>query len=187
VLLAWVDPHDLMSVLEMSLREVARETQLQEEEGRTITHWRGNRCFMEERMYRAQTEVSLFSKAMVNLCEEMTTRCRPREHRSQDYIQYSKPFLAFGPKMSHPTNAAGYVGACQAPSLVNFSCFQPTEAIQEKCNAWLFASSRSQDIIQVSDGEGTLLDSQQIPEIPQVHERLLCVSAMINITMDLAF
>jgi len=140
---------------------------------------------MEERMYRAQMEVSLFSKAMVNLCEEITTRCRPCERHSQDYIQ---PFPAFGPKMLHPTNAAGYVGACQAPSLVNFGCFQPTEAIQEKCNAWLFASSRYQDTIQVSDGEGTLLDSQQIPEIPpQAHERLLCVSAMINITMDLAF
>lgn len=181
MLLAWVDPHDLISVLEMSLHEVARETQLQEGEGYTISHLRGNRCFMEERMYRAQMEVSLFSKAMVNLCEEMTTRCRTLERCSQGYVQYS--FLAFGSKMLHPTKAVGYVEACQAPSLVNFGCFRPTEVIQAKCNAWLLASSHSQDTIQVSDGEETLLASQQIQEIPQFHERLLCVSA-INITIQ---
>lgn len=39
---------------------------------------------MEERMYRAQMEVSLFSKAIANLCEELKTKCRPCKSR---YLQ----------------------------------------------------------------------------------------------------
>jgi len=36
---------------------------------------------MEQRMYRAQIEVSLFSKAIANLCEELNTRSQPGELR----------------------------------------------------------------------------------------------------------
>jgi hypothetical protein len=78
VLFAWVDPLDLIAVLQVSLRVVAMEELLQQEELTCVSFLlRGGRCYMEERMYRAQMEVTLFSKAIANLCEEFNTKRHP--------------------------------------------------------------------------------------------------------------
>jgi hypothetical protein len=78
VLFAWVDLLDLIAVLQVSLRVVAMEKLFQQEELTRVSFLlRGGRCYMEERMYRAQMEVTLFSKAIANLCEEFNTKCRP--------------------------------------------------------------------------------------------------------------
>ncbi|KAG2052333.1 hypothetical protein BDR06DRAFT_1009614 [Suillus hirtellus] len=74
MLLGSVDLHDLISLLDMSLREVATRKQLQpEEESGTALPVQTGQCLMEEMMYRAQMEVSLFSTAMANLCEQLNT------------------------------------------------------------------------------------------------------------------
>jgi hypothetical protein len=78
VLFAWVDPLDLIAILQVSLRVVAMEKLLQDEELTCVSFLlRGGRCYMEERMYRAQMEVTLFSKAIANLCEEFNMKSRP--------------------------------------------------------------------------------------------------------------
>jgi hypothetical protein len=42
-------------------------------------------------MDQAQVEVSLFSNAIVNLCEELNGRCHPSElHCLKDHVQHSK-------------------------------------------------------------------------------------------------
>jgi hypothetical protein len=79
VLFAWVDLHDLVAVLELGLSEIAKKVQLlQEKEVHKISLGEG-RYLMEERLYRAQMEVSLFNKAIVNLCEEVHAISNPRE------------------------------------------------------------------------------------------------------------
>ncbi|KAG2111843.1 hypothetical protein DEU56DRAFT_985301 [Suillus clintonianus] len=78
VLFGLVDSHDLAGLLEVALEEVETQIPLhQEEENCSVFLQRGGRCFMEHRMYRAQIEVSLFSKAIANLCEELNTRNQP--------------------------------------------------------------------------------------------------------------
>jgi hypothetical protein len=79
VLFGLVDSHDLTGLLEVVLEEVKTQTPLQQEENCSAFLQRGGRCFMEQRMYRAQIEVSLFSKAIANLCEELNTRSQPGE------------------------------------------------------------------------------------------------------------
>ncbi|KAG1889090.1 uncharacterized protein F5891DRAFT_987469 [Suillus fuscotomentosus] len=61
VLFGWVDPLDLIAVL--------------------------------QRMYRAQLEVSLFSKAIANLCEELKTRCCPSTWSRTQLIQKAEEDL----------------------------------------------------------------------------------------------
>lgn len=41
---------------------------------------------MEERLYRAQMEVSLFSKAIANVYEELNVQYHPRKSCSHDMI-----------------------------------------------------------------------------------------------------
>ncbi|KAG1843858.1 hypothetical protein C8R48DRAFT_780511 [Suillus tomentosus] len=78
VLFGWVDPLDLIAVLHISLRVAAVERQLQQEEYTDITFLvQGGRCWMEERRYRAQMELSLFSKAIENVYEELNTQYHP--------------------------------------------------------------------------------------------------------------
>lgn len=75
-----VDPYDLICFLDMSLRELAVQTQLQrEEEDMAALSMQRGRCFMEESMYRAQMEVSLFSKAMANFSEKLNPADNSRE------------------------------------------------------------------------------------------------------------
>jgi hypothetical protein len=81
VLFGLVDSHDLSGLLEVVFEEVKTQTPLQQEENCSAFLQRGGRCFMEQRMYRAQIEVSLFSKAIANLCEELNTRSQPGELR----------------------------------------------------------------------------------------------------------
>jgi len=77
VLFGLVDPLDIKALIEVRLKEDATQTGLQHEEESCLEYLkRGGRFLMEERMDRAQIEVSLFSRAIANLCEELNTRCR---------------------------------------------------------------------------------------------------------------
>ncbi|KAG1825058.1 hypothetical protein EV424DRAFT_1603842 [Suillus variegatus] len=75
VLFGWVNTHDLIALLDVSLKEVAMQTQLRQEEERSCMafHSRGG-CLMEHRIHRAQMEVSLFSNGIANLSEELEMR-----------------------------------------------------------------------------------------------------------------
>jgi hypothetical protein len=43
----------------------------------------GAQCLMQDRMLRAQMEVSLFSNAIANTCEELETRAHTDPHTSE--------------------------------------------------------------------------------------------------------
>ncbi|KAG2079872.1 uncharacterized protein F5147DRAFT_661611 [Suillus discolor] len=78
VLFGLVDPLDIKALIEVSLKEDATQTGLQQEEESCLEYLkRGGRFLMEERMDQAQLEVSLFSNAIANLCEELNGRCHP--------------------------------------------------------------------------------------------------------------
>ncbi|KAG1899233.1 uncharacterized protein F5891DRAFT_981297 [Suillus fuscotomentosus] len=77
MLFGWIDSHDLIALLEVSLKEI--ETQLQQEQDLCMVSCLQGRCWMEDRMYRAQTEISLFSAAIANLCEELERRSYPNK------------------------------------------------------------------------------------------------------------
>lgn len=75
-----VDPLDIKTLIEVSLKEDATQTGLQHEEESCLEYLkRGGRLLMEERMDRAQIEVSLLSSTIANLCEELNARCHPSE------------------------------------------------------------------------------------------------------------
>lgn len=94
MLFGWVDPLDLIAVLHISLRVAAVERQLQQEEYTSITFLvQGGRSLMEERMYRAQMEVSLFSKALANVHEELNIQYHPRKACSHEMIFNTNFFL----------------------------------------------------------------------------------------------
>ncbi|KAG0693927.1 hypothetical protein DFH29DRAFT_881092 [Suillus ampliporus] len=115
-------PLDLITVLQVNLNVVVMEKQLQQGELTSISFLlRGGRCYMEERMYRAQMEVTLFSKAIANLCEELDTKYYP-------------------PTAPLPRKPV-YIEACQAPSPVNFDCIWPSTTVHAKCQKWLSTSS----------------------------------------------
>ncbi|KAG0704190.1 hypothetical protein DFH29DRAFT_873972 [Suillus ampliporus] len=144
MLFGLVDLHDLKVLLD-------------HEEDSCIAFLRqGGHCLMEERMYRAQLEVLLFSKAIANLCEELNTRSQPVTWCLGQTVKLIT------------VNGVGQVGACQAPRSVNFDCFQPTKAVQDKCHAWLLTSSDFEDTPLVSSNT-----SWTPPDSPQPHEALL--------------
>ncbi|KAG2058511.1 hypothetical protein BDR06DRAFT_968516 [Suillus hirtellus] len=127
VLFAWVDSHDLMAFLDVSLTEVTMQKRLQQEE-QTMFFPGGPQCLMQDRMLRAQMEVSLFSNAIANVCEELETRSHSDKH-------------TINPKKPAAVKAVENVRVCSAPSLVRLGCFQPPSEIIDKCNAWLLSSS----------------------------------------------
>ncbi|KAG1864031.1 hypothetical protein C8R48DRAFT_798753 [Suillus tomentosus] len=131
VLFGLVDSHDLMSLLEMILGEVVKQMQLQQEDSCIQFLKQGGRCFMEEMMYRAQMEVSLYSKAIANLCEELDARNQPASGRLH-------PNLVLA--------SVNTIGSTEASSrTLNFCPFQPLNDIQDKsykkCQAWLLKSN----------------------------------------------
>ncbi|KAG1851797.1 hypothetical protein C8R48DRAFT_777748 [Suillus tomentosus] len=131
VLFGWVDTHDLIALLDVSLREVAMQTQFQQEEERSCAAFRSRGgCLMEHRIHRAQMEVSLFSNAIANLSEEMETR-----------------FSIGSNKLGSTVKDVAYAGACAVPSSIMFDQCRPTKAIQDKCNAWLITTSHFQGIV----------------------------------------
>ncbi|KIK31816.1 hypothetical protein CY34DRAFT_111229, partial [Suillus luteus UH-Slu-Lm8-n1] len=138
VLFGLVDYRDLTLLLEAQLQQA--ETNPSE------FLPQGGRYFMEDRMHRAQTEVSLFSTAIANLCEVLNTR-------------------AIVPKLLPPVNTVGYTSAYEAPSLLDCKRFQPTKDIQDKCRAWLITSSPFQDTVEVGSDA-----SQTPPESPRHHQ-----------------
>ncbi|KAG1854086.1 hypothetical protein C8R48DRAFT_763769 [Suillus tomentosus] len=126
ILFGWVDPLDLIAVLHISLRVAAVERQLQQEEYTDITFLvQGGRCLMEERRYRAQMELSLFSKAIENVYEELNTQYHPSTWqrtmlRENPVVHVRTPLSVHGDDFS-----------------VNFVRSQPSKATREKCEAWL--------------------------------------------------
>jgi hypothetical protein len=165
VLFAWVDLLDLIAVLQVSLRVVAMEKLFQQEELTCVSFLlRGGRCYMEERMYRAQMEVTLFSKAIANLCEELNTKYLPCKlccFRNAGCLTLNF-FLAPVPL----TKYTEYISACQTPRLDDFEGFRLPTVAHVKCQKWLSTSSEF------------LVDFPQIQEVPQLYENLLRVSAV---------
>ncbi|KAG1882540.1 uncharacterized protein F5891DRAFT_991255 [Suillus fuscotomentosus] len=163
VVFGLVDAHDLVALIDTCLKEVAVHTQLQREEGSCMVFLsREGRCLMQDRMYRAQMEVSLFSNAITNLCEELENRNHP--------IDRQKPVTV---------DVGVYAGVRAARSFVNVDFFQPSKATEDKCNAWLLASSHFQGMTQVDpDTIRALLDSPKTSEVPHLSE---CVSRESNV------
>ncbi|KIK35172.1 hypothetical protein CY34DRAFT_17195 [Suillus luteus UH-Slu-Lm8-n1] len=145
VLFGWVDPLDLIAVLHISLRVAAVERQLQQEEYTSITFLvQGGRSLMEERMYRAQMEVSLFSKALANVHEELNIQYHPPTW--QRAILKENPVMHV--EMPLPVN-----DDCLS---VNIDRSRPSKSTREKCEAWLSTSwqfqtdfPRSQEVPQL--------------------------------------
>ncbi|KAG1837204.1 hypothetical protein C8R48DRAFT_680367 [Suillus tomentosus] len=155
VLFGWVDPLDLIAVLHISLRVAAVERRLQQEEYTSVTFLvQGGRCLMEERMYRAQMEVSLFSKAIANVCEELNTQYHPPTW--QRAILRENPVVHIGTPLSIHDDGLS----------VDFDRCRPLQATREKCEAWLSTSWQFQT------------DFPRTKEVPQFHQhvskRILC-------------
>ncbi|KAG1749277.1 hypothetical protein EDB19DRAFT_1825517 [Suillus lakei] len=103
VLFGWVNTHDIMALLD-----------LQQEEDMSYTGFRSQgACLMEDRMLRAQMEISLFSNAIVNLCEYLETRNYP-----------------IGAKKTSTVNTIAYAGASPELSPVKFDCFEPSKTLR---------------------------------------------------------
>ncbi|KAG2151795.1 hypothetical protein BD769DRAFT_1658239 [Suillus cothurnatus] len=159
VLFGLVDPLDIKALIEVRLKEDATQTGLQHEEESCLEYLkRGGRFLMEERMDRAQIEVSLFSRAIANLCEELNTR-------------YRLALRSVDPEKLVTPKPAESVGARQTS--VSDNCFRPTKAIQGKCHAWLRTSPQSQDITQDSNASRILRDFPLTSQIPRLHEHVL--------------
>ncbi|KAG1889782.1 uncharacterized protein F5891DRAFT_987211 [Suillus fuscotomentosus] len=129
VLFGWVDSLYLIAVLHISLRVSAVERRLQQEEYTSITFLvQGGCCLMEQRMYRAQMEVSLFSKAIVNVYEELNTQYHPSTWQRE--ILRDNPVMHVGTPLSVHDDALS----------VDFDRSRVSKATREKCKAWLSTS-----------------------------------------------
>lgn len=120
------------------------QKRLQQEE-QTMFFPGGPQCLMQDRMLRAQMEVSLFSNAIANACEELETRSHSDEHTSESqcliFTSNTSKLSLVNPKKPAAVKAVENVRVCSAPSLVRLGCFQPPSEIIDKCNAWLLSSS----------------------------------------------
>ncbi|KAG1892883.1 uncharacterized protein F5891DRAFT_986332 [Suillus fuscotomentosus] len=115
VLFGWVDPHDLIALLDTSLRVVTTQMQLQqEEESCTLPFVQKERFLMEDRI-----------KAMANLCEELDTP----NHSPMSPV----------PKTLSSLDGTYVKDSDSADS----NCFKLTEGVREKCEAWLLACNTS--------------------------------------------
>ncbi|KAG2352670.1 hypothetical protein BDR07DRAFT_1497921 [Suillus spraguei] len=150
MLFGWVNTHDIMTLLDMSLKEVMTQMQLQQEDDMSYAgfHLQGA-CLMEDRMLRAQMEVSLFSNAIANLCEYMETKNDP-----------------IGAKKPPTVNSITYVGAFTELSPIKFDCFELSKIVRDKCNAWLHAPLHFPDITQADSKATSTLGSPKASEVP---------------------
>ena len=177
MLFGLIDFHDIAALLEISLKVVATQMQLQQAEANSsVFLLQGGHCFMEERMYHAQMEVSLFSAAIANLCEVLNTRGQPCQCEPilslKSLCLLLNIFLVSASKSTlSAVSTVGYARAYQTPSSLNFKRFQPTKDIQDKCRAWLITSSPFHDTMQVDSDV-----SQTPPDSPHHHEYPLRVS-----------
>ncbi|KAG2063717.1 hypothetical protein BDR04DRAFT_1163366 [Suillus decipiens] len=152
VLFGWVDALDLIAILQVSLRVAAIERQLLKEHNTIITILvRGGQSLMEERMYQAQMEVSLFSKAIANLCEELKTKCRPSSWPKTQVVQQADKDL-----VTSQVTQQVYVDIL----LVDCDQYELSSATQEKCEAWLATSWQFE------------VDFPQVHEVPELYEHL---------------
>ncbi|KAG2739961.1 hypothetical protein P692DRAFT_20754188 [Suillus brevipes Sb2] len=174
VLFESVDPHDLIALLDMSIKELATQTQLQQEDSSTILFLQRGTCLMEERMYRAQMEVSLFSKAMANLCEKLNTTTNST----------NSPTSCLASK-TLPMDAVGYEGVDEESTLVKFDSSKRIQAARSKCMTWLSAcrkaslltASHFNDTTQVGNKPSqTPIDPLQYPNVSHLQEKLFKAS-----------
>ncbi|KAG2087622.1 uncharacterized protein F5147DRAFT_658913 [Suillus discolor] len=131
VLFGLVNSHDLMSLLETILGEVVKQMQLQQEDSCIQFLKQGGCCVMEEMMYHAQMEVSLYSKAIAKLCEELDARNQPASGCLRSNLELA---------------SVNTIGSMEASSrTLKFCPFQPLNDIQDKsykkCQAWLLKSN----------------------------------------------
>ncbi|KAG2744087.1 hypothetical protein P692DRAFT_201869567 [Suillus brevipes Sb2] len=140
VLFGWIDSHDLIALLDVSLREVA--TQLEKETDFCIISCSQGRCWLEDRMHRAQTEISLFSTAIANLGEELELRNSPncpKKLPTAVNIEHVKTYLLPSPVDFNDVGPVQYLSL----SPVNFDDVRPIQVMpdkcdaRDKCNAWL--------------------------------------------------
>lgn len=83
-------------------------------------------------------------------------------------------------KPGSTTKNVVYAGACPAPSSIMFNQFQPTKAIQDKCNAWLITTLHFQGIIGPNSHANQMLfgSPQTLNNDPYLHESFQGVSAV---------
>lgn len=125
---------------------------------------------MEQRMYRAQMEVSLFSKAIANVYEELNTQYHPRKPFSHDMIfDTNLLLLATRQREILRENPVVHVGtplSVHDDALsVDFDRSGPSKATREKCEAWLSMSWQFQT------------------DFPQTREVYKCVSKVSSILL----
>ncbi|KAG2109522.1 hypothetical protein DEU56DRAFT_917449 [Suillus clintonianus] len=162
VLFESVDPHDLIALLDMSIKELATQTQLQQEDSSTILFLQRGTCLMEERMYRAQMEVSLFSKAMANLCEKLNTTTNST----------NSPASCLASK-TLPMDAAGYEGVDEEFTSVKFDCSKRIQTTRSKCMTWLSACRKA-----------SLLTSSHFNDTTKPGESILYLPSYLKARVD---
>jgi hypothetical protein len=138
---------------------------------------------MQDRMLRAQMEVSLFSNAIANACEELEIRSlleKTKSHLDECESELQCLIIAsntsglslVNTKTLDAVKAVENVRACSAPSLVRLGCFQPPSQIIDKCNAWLVSSSCFQDTTKVDvSGKSTFpqpLEPEYLPIVSAI-------------------
>ncbi|KAG1894651.1 uncharacterized protein F5891DRAFT_1194953 [Suillus fuscotomentosus] len=138
VLFGWIDSHDLIALLDVSLREVAM--QLEREHDCCIISCSQGRCWLEDRMHRAQTEISLFSTAIANLCEELERRSSPECPKKPPTVGDVTCITYVLPSPVNFDDVRPFQYATPIP--VNFDDVRPIQVmpkcdVRDKCNAWL--------------------------------------------------
>ncbi|KAG1824023.1 hypothetical protein EV424DRAFT_1538386 [Suillus variegatus] len=138
VLFGWIDSHDLIALLDVSLREVAM--QLEREHDCCIISCSQGRCWLEDRMHRAQTEISLFSTAIANLCKELERRSSPECPKKLPTVGDVTCITYVSPSPVNFDDVRPIQYATHSP--VNFDDVRPIQVmpkcdVRDKCNAWL--------------------------------------------------
>lgn len=127
---------------------------------------------MEERLYRAQMEVSLFSKAIANAYEELNVQYHPRKSCSHDmFFDTDFRALATWQRAIIRENPVAHV---EMPLSIhdddmsdNFDRCQPSKATREKCETWLSTSWQFQT------------NFPRTQEVPQFHQYVSKVSIVL--------
>lgn len=178
MLSGWVNTHDIIALLDVSLREITMQTQLQQEEDMSYAGFHSQvACLMEDRMHWAQMEISLFSNAIANLCEYLETKIIQVSHDVQCTVPGPHEMLLAVSAQKPPVDNIAYVEASPELNPVSLNHFEPSQVIRDKCNAWLHVPSHFLDITQVdSNATGTLGS----PKAAEISPGVSPIYAMVN-------
>jgi hypothetical protein len=124
-------------------------------------------------------EVSLFSKAIANLCEELKTKCRPCKscylEMMPDASHTNFHYLASWPQTQLVQEADEDLVTSQVTQQVDVDIspvdcdqYELPSATREKCEAWLATSWQFE------------VDFPQAHEVPELYEHLSRVSAIYS-------